>query len=150
MDSAERLVWLEVVPASGEIVRMGGICRRHADAMIVPRGWTLDDRRESRPRLFRVADSPVERMKPVRAARKRSTADQSGHGVVGEQLSFDVDGGPDEITVGDIRPLASADVDETQAVPWRFEFDDSDDLGGLLQTDSPLLSRAFRGPQRRQ
>ncbi|MEQ9161190.1 MAG: DUF3499 family protein, partial [Ilumatobacter fluminis] len=23
------------------------LCARHADAMVVPRGWTLDDRRES-------------------------------------------------------------------------------------------------------
>jgi hypothetical protein len=28
------------------------LCRRHADLMSVPRGWTLDDRRERFPRLF--------------------------------------------------------------------------------------------------
>ena len=28
------------------------MCRRHADLMVVPRGWTLDDRRERFPRLF--------------------------------------------------------------------------------------------------
>ncbi|HRE01283.1 MAG TPA: hypothetical protein PLV68_08270, partial [Ilumatobacteraceae bacterium] len=52
---------------------------------------------------------------------------------------------PDEVTVGDIRPLGGHDADETQAMPWRFSFDQDDDLGGLLHTDSPLLSRAFRG-----
>lgn len=28
------------------------LCRRHADAMVVPRGWTLDDRRQPAPSLF--------------------------------------------------------------------------------------------------
>jgi hypothetical protein len=28
------------------------LCRRHADAMVVPRGWTLDDRRQPTPSLF--------------------------------------------------------------------------------------------------
>ncbi|MEO7398961.1 MAG: hypothetical protein ABIW84_10385, partial [Ilumatobacteraceae bacterium] len=57
MDSGQLLVWLEIVPASGVPARMGVICRRHADAMVVPRGWTLDDRRETRPRLFRVSEN---------------------------------------------------------------------------------------------
>lgn len=29
------------------------LCRRHADRTTVPKGWTLDDRRELTPRLFR-------------------------------------------------------------------------------------------------
>jgi hypothetical protein len=33
--------------------RAGSLCKRHADAMVLPRGWTLDDRREAEPRLFR-------------------------------------------------------------------------------------------------
>ena len=28
------------------------LCLRHADLMVLPRGWTLDDRRERFPRLF--------------------------------------------------------------------------------------------------
>jgi hypothetical protein len=41
-DPGRRLAWLEpVVP--GRVA--GGLCRRHADAMVVPRGWSLDDRR---------------------------------------------------------------------------------------------------------
>ena len=36
----------------------GRLCRRHADALMPPRGWTLDDRRESVPKLFKVRDEP--------------------------------------------------------------------------------------------
>ena len=30
----------------------GILCRRHANALVVPRGWHIDDKRESIPRLF--------------------------------------------------------------------------------------------------
>ena len=34
------------------------------------------------------------------------------------------------------------------STPWMPEFDDDDDLDGLLHVDSPLLARAFRGTDR--
>jgi hypothetical protein len=37
------------------------------------------------------------------------------------------------------------DPDETKAIPWSPQFDHNDDLGGVLNVRSPLLSRAFRG-----
>ncbi|MCU1367428.1 MAG: hypothetical protein JWN39_3067, partial [Ilumatobacteraceae bacterium] len=58
MESERLLVWL-ALPGSVMPIRSGLLCRRHADAMIVPRGWTLDDRREAMPRLFKVADAPA-------------------------------------------------------------------------------------------
>ena len=158
MDSDQLLVWLEVVPADGVPDRMGVVCRRHADAMVVPRGWTLDDRRESRPRLFRVSatDESKARPKPARRRRGPAATDEEPSGALQFDFGTSADvasaliGGPldDEVTVGEIRPLGDGDADETQAIPWRFEFNDSDDLGGLLQAESPLLSRAFRGGQR--
>ncbi len=152
MDSDQLLVWLERVPADGERSRTGAVCRRHADAMVVPRGWTLDDRRESRPRLFRVSDSSS----TARAKRVPSRRPNESTVPPAEQLSLldDTNGATlqdpldDEVTVGEIRPLGVPDSDETQAIPWRFEFNERDDLGGLLNVDSPLLSRAFRGQQR--
>jgi len=51
MNPALRVVWLESSPpADGTLVNL--LCARHADALVVPRGWTLDDRREPVPRLF--------------------------------------------------------------------------------------------------
>ena len=162
MDSEQLLVWLEVVPDVGVSARMGVVCRRHADAMVVPRGWTLDDRRENRPRLFRVSATEAGKAPPRPARRSRRVADEEP--AVAMQLSFGMgdesvdadsptenpteDPLSDEVTVGEIRPLGHGDADETQAIPWRFEFNQDDDLGGLLQSDSPLLSRAFRGKQR--
>jgi hypothetical protein len=66
------------------------------------------------------------------------------------QLDFDTvlelePSDPDaDVTVAEI-VAPERDADETQAMPWRPVFDHTDDLGGLLKADSPLLSRAFRG-----
>lgn len=47
------------------------LCLRHADAMSVPRGWTLDDRREEVPRLFmpRHPRATPAKRRPVRSPR---------------------------------------------------------------------------------
>ena len=42
-------------------------------------------------------------------------------------------------------------VEEAPAAPtvlWTPDFDDTDDLSGLLRADSPLLARAFGGVDR--
>lgn len=39
---------------------MGSLCSRHADSMTVPRGWTLDDRRQPDLLLFRVRTATAE------------------------------------------------------------------------------------------
>jgi hypothetical protein len=161
MDSDQLLVWLEIVPEGVTPMRQGMLCRRHADAMVVPRGWTLDDRRESKPRLFRVPDTPAPTDNhPSRGRRQRTPPHAPAEPAA--QLAL---GGPDEsaatvppgpsdvpvmpvvegLTVGDIGPSGEQDLDETKAIPWRPVFDDVDDLGGLLKATSPLLSRAFRG-----
>ncbi len=50
-DTEHLTVWLDHLTAPGA-ARAGSLCRRHADAMVVPLQWTLDDRREAAPRLF--------------------------------------------------------------------------------------------------
>jgi hypothetical protein len=102
----------------------GVLCRRHADAMVVPRGWTLDDRREPAPRLFRPPSGPVTGGRP-RPRRRAAVGDDAS-----EQLELSG------------APIADA------AQPWAPAFDTDDDLGGLLKVDSPLLARAFRGAAR--
>lgn len=54
---------------------------------------------------------------------------------------------PPAPTVVEVTGVASApdDPDATVAIPWMPEFDITDDLGGALHADSPLLARAFRG-----
>lgn len=51
-DAESLVVWLDTFDAAQQGLRSGGLCRRHANAMVVPLGWMLDDRREPVPRLF--------------------------------------------------------------------------------------------------
>jgi hypothetical protein len=39
---------------------------------------------------------------------------------------------------------------ETEVLPWKPTFDQTDDLDGLLEASSPLLSRAFGGQGRQR
>jgi hypothetical protein len=110
------------------------LCRRHADAMVVPIGWTLDDRREEHPRLFKPRQQATA-TPPSSTRRKKS----GGKSAATEQLQID---GTGEI------PRPAATVEPPQ--PWQPDFDHDDDLGGLLEVSSPLLARAFRGRDRRR
>ena len=153
------------------------LCRRHADAMVVPRGWTLDDRREPTPRLFStraLASAPVP---PLAARRQRSQVADGPHP---EQMQIDGTGeiGRPELPIAleRIDPIALDPIDPIDSIdsieaanlaasnvtsdgtsespngrapePWQPEFDVDDDLDGLLQVSSPLLARAFRGTDR--
>jgi hypothetical protein len=140
---ADRLtVWIQALdPAAPPLP--GVLCRRHADAMVVPLRWTLDDRREPVPRLFRapVTAEPSPKERPRRA---RPIA------AVGTQLALDEDAAAaavDELDVGAVEATAAA---ASGAAPWKPVFDPDDDLDGLLTARSPLLSRAFRGTERRR
>jgi hypothetical protein len=120
---AEALVfWLDVLPEDRDGVQ-SALCQRHADTMVVPRGWTLDDLRDPDLHLFRpphVDTTP--RSGPHRSPRRDP---------VGEQLRFGVDAGP-------------APDEAVSPGPWTPSFDEADDLDGLLAARGPLLSRAFR------
>ena len=143
------------------------LCRRHADAMVVPRGWTLDDRREPTPRLFSTRALASAQVPPRAARRQRSQVADGPHP---EQMQIDGTGeiGRPELPIAldsidsiDASNLAASNVtsdgtsDGTSEgpnggapEPWQPEFDVDDDLDGLLQVSSPLLARAFRGTDR--
>ncbi len=80
----ERLVfWM--APIEDEADTDGGvICQRHADRLVLPRGWTLDDRRDPTLRLFRPSLDP-DGSRPPRRARRAHTEP------TGEQLAISVD-----------------------------------------------------------
>lgn len=146
---------LSTTPYDGQSV----LCLRHADAMTVPRGWMLDDRREEIPRLF----MPRPAVRPDRGrngARPRRTRNREV-----EQLQIDGTGEierPDLVSDVDEAPADPSTVatpvgQETEAAaldqpvgdaPWEPSFDQDNDLDGLLQVSSPLLARAFRGTDR--
>jgi hypothetical protein len=103
-DAARCMAWLEPfeAPSPGQ----GRLCRRHADAMVVPKGWWLDDRRTS------------------------------------EQLF------PPPTATAPPPPPPPPPVDEPEptgeaVAAWVPAFVAGDDLDGVLNATSPLLSRAF-------
>ena len=116
--------------------RAGVLCRDHADSMVVPNGWTLDDRRESAPRLFQSRESV--KVKPRRRVRRRRLTDDD----TGQLRMVVTDDIPEEI------PAPAAEEAKPRqrpggVAPWQPVFDQTDDLDGLLAARSPLLSRAF-------
>lgn len=114
--------------------RAGVLCRRHADAMVVPLGWMLDDRRDPVPRLFKAPAQPT-----VTAPRQRRAT--SRHHDDTEQLQLGA--------VADEVDDAPVQVD-AEVLPWKPTFDQTDDLDGLLEARGPLLARAFGGQDRRR
>ncbi|HUV19542.1 MAG TPA: hypothetical protein VMW33_13755 [Ilumatobacteraceae bacterium] len=122
------------------------LCRRHADSMVVPRGWTLDDLRDPDLHLFRPPlPAPTARTRATRAPRERA---------VGEQLRLDAEPAAEdaaieiEIEIETDTPVGSQTEPDPDLGPWTPSFDEADDLDGLLSARSPLLSRAFRTADR--
>lgn len=149
MKAEDLVFWLDVL-RDAYSPECGVLCQRHADSMVVPRGWTLDDLRDPDLHLFRPPAAQV-------AERSRSTRSRTSTDPATEQLEFNVGGG-DEL-VGDVHVVSaegspesavesSEPLPEPSPDPWTPTFDDDDDLDGLLTARSPLLARAFRGADR--
>lgn len=141
IDAEHLVVWIESLDGVAPY-RAGVLCRRHADAMVVPLGWMLDDRREAVPRLFKSRETLPIAPRP-RRHRTTPARDETG------QLSLAV---PAQDTAADTADDDSADIveepvepshDEPAPAPWKPVFDQRDDLDGLLTANSPLLARAF-------
>lgn len=159
-DADRTLVWLAPLDPDADRNRAGTLCVRHADAMVVPIGWTLEDARDPMPRLFK----PSTRARPARPPRRNAKAPPSRPATKApktstlEQLPLEVAteqpaAVPKPVptpTVVEVTGVASSpdDPDATVAIPWMPEFDINDDLGGALHAETPLLARAFRGIDR--
>ena len=134
-DAEHLMVWID----SYERVtsdRAGVLCRRHADAMVVPLGWMLDDRRDPVPRLFKAPPAQTAAAPRHRRAPGHPRTDA-------EQLQLDADPTTDAVVDDEV-------ATEAEVLPWKPAFDQTDDLDGLLEARSPLLARAFGGQGRRQ
>ena len=165
-DADRLLVWIGERHSSDDPMQSGSLCRRHADSMVVPRGWTLDDRRDPGPRLFRSrAGAGTSATTATKAAKttKAATATKGSRASSGEAAparrrrrsaptappAEQLDLEAEVRTVADMTG-APSDPDSTAPLPWWPVFDEHDDLGGVLAADSPLLRRAFRGTDRRR
>jgi hypothetical protein len=172
-DPEQMTVWLEPL-ASGGTELAGVLCRRHADAMVVPLGWMLDDRRSQAPQLFRtpgtdtaprgldrprrqrpsIGDAPAEALQlSLEPTDEAAAAPHVVESAVAASAAPVVDGSAEVAFTADPPTEANAgsgcqEEDAEEAVrkpaePWRPRFDQTDDLGGLLTAQSPLLRRAF-------
>ncbi len=143
---AEDLVfWLDALPERPQD-GAGVLCRRHADSMVVPRGWTLDDLRDPDLHLFRPPlPAPTARTRVARVRREHPVVEQLQLGAPSDPPA--TDGGPAEPASGAIADDPADDIADDPG-PWSPLFDEADDLDGLLSAHSPLLSRAFRTAHR--
>ena len=140
IDADHLLVWIE--PLDGAVVpRAGVLCRRHADAMVVPLGWMLDDRREPVPRLFKLRDAapPV----ATRPRRHRSSSHRDDTGQLELPAAAAEPPQPAPLPESALATAAGEPGVDAAGLPWKPVFDQRDDLDGLLEARSPLLSRAF-------
>ncbi len=126
--------------------RRSALCVTHGDRMSVPKGWSIDDRREDPPRLFKTPKSSVSPEKA--SAKKSATETKTKKKPVVRPMLFQSDK-QDVEEVQEVRAPAAkpvvrdADLEETKAMPWTPQFDRTDDLGGVLRPKGKLLSRAF-------
>ena len=126
--------------------RRSALCVTHGDRMSVPKGWSIDDRREDPPRLFKTPKSVVA---PVKSTTKKSVTDskQKKKPVVRPMLFQTENQNAEEVREAQTpvsKPVVrDADLEETKAMPWTPQFDRTDDLGGVLRPKGKLLSRAF-------
>lgn len=142
-DAEHLMVWIDAFERA-VTDRSGVLCRRHADAMVVPLGWMLDDRRDPVPRLFKAPAQTI-----VATPRQRRSSTRHSHDDT-EQLEL-VAELPDDDDAHDVDG-AQADIIavDDDVLPWKPRFDQTDDLDGLLEARGPLLARAFGGQDRRR
>lgn len=158
IDNAHLLVWLDNshVP---EREHAGRLCRRHANALVVPRGWTVDDRRQPIPQLFRELERSLDpdgrgqaTSRKTQKKRQKSTVDLgtvSPTPIHSEPTLFE---SPTEIEVFEpdepITQVAhniTEDPDETRAISWSpatVRTSESDDIEAPVM--GRLMGRAFR------
>ena len=151
MNAQALLVTLEnYAPVGNE--RRNCLCMKHADRLSVPRGWSIDDRRESVPRLFR-PPAPVKVQRdttPASGQRRKSRGEAVRPKLFDREVVQETAPAPAPATPPAPAPVQVDEwevrddgLEETQAMQWKPSFDHTDDLGGILRPKGKLMSRAF-------
>ena len=122
----------------------GILCRRHANALVVPRGWHIDDKRENIPRLFLApAGEAAHEETPSRGIRRKMSKVQPQ--LFAKENQELVEDSPIEDD-----PL----MEETRAIPWSPHLVAESEVS-VAGNDEPkkipsLLDRAFGYKDRRE
>jgi hypothetical protein len=161
-----RQAWLVDLDESAARTQ-GDLCRRHAAALVLPRGWELHDQRTTGPRLVEnTPDAAKARARRVRVRKRsaeREPVDEPDQlpgfepvVVANEEVVVNDDAEIDEADVPvetepEEEPVADADASASaRSVPAQFGDDgddvevDDDALNTILDARTPLLQRAFR------
>lgn len=152
IDNEKLIVWIDSAPAL-DPARAGSLCRRHADALSVPKGWQIDDRRLPVPMLFPARDiTPAQgtaqssRTRTHRKEASTASTNAADADTLFSQSAAEVHEQPVEEIVEE--PAHSEPVEpvleETKAIPWTprlIATDGKDDTASI--TKGRLLGRAF-------
>ena len=117
-----------------------GVCRRHAETLVLPRQWLLVDDRPDAPALFALPDAPRAAQRAAAAASTGRRPDRDPGGI---PLPLDV-------PVADAPPASEPVITEVEVESvslWNGHFapvDADTEMGGVLAARTPLLQRAFR------
>ena len=146
-------------PDLNDLTPVNLLCRRHADSLVVPRGWTVIDNREERQRLFSAPiTQEIIKSNPRRVDRqqdisevlepKERTDDAAAPATaanlfdfVNVEVVFETTDRESTDVTAELAQLL--DTQATEALPWTPQFDRSGDLDGKLRARGRLLGRAF-------
>lgn len=157
IDNSTLTVWLDNTHIP-EREYAGRLCRRHANALVVPRGWTVDDRRQAIPQLFRNLDRHEGRdstgESKAQSRRRRKITEPSPTAQPASEPSLfegvtrlnDAANNVVETVTNEVKEIV-LDPDETRALSWSPATVHKDDDGDSEEQEpvfGRLMGRAFR------
>lgn len=132
---------------------IGVLCRRHADAMVVPLGWMLDDHRELAPRLFKVGetDATGEIVRRRRGPALRGAGSEQLELAVSPLSTTPVAVATDEVTVSErIEHLLADDTAQLQRTVLRAEREHAEQVAHAAEVRHPQHAPADEPPAPRE
>ena len=157
IDHSTLVVWVDNKAVS-ERDHAGRLCRRHANALSVPRGWTIDDRRELVPKLFVVKTSDEDEAPPAKK-KKVAPAEKKPKKTATRPRPSLFEANDAQRAAESQESVSSVDQhiedpDETRAIPWSPRLASTSTTPDDAEEDEPpvfgrLLGRAFgqRAPE---
>jgi hypothetical protein len=148
-------------PDLNDLVPTNLLCRRHADSLTVPKGWTIINNREEVQRLFSApVTQQIAKDNSQKVIKRQKVSDfnkfEKGSDIIANLFDLVIDNHEFETTdceTADIGVESEVDLtaelaqlidtQETEALPWTPQFDRSGDLNGKLRARGRLLGRAF-------